>query len=154
MTAYNRLNGTHLSQSTFLTSILRGPSLPGSASPASWNSSATILSDWFGTYSVSESINAGLDLEMPGEQKWRMHYLVNRALFSKQVTVRTVKERARKVVELVRKCCEGAPEVGCGVSFLSIFRFLVLEEELMGDDRLLIWMMTKNVHAIAKKIKR
>jgi beta-glucosidase len=100
--SYNRVNGTHLSENPlFIQSILRGE----------WRSSATVMSDWFGMYSVSESINAGLDLEMPGEQKWRQHHLVNRALFSKKVTIRTVKERARKVLELVKKCCAGAPEV-------------------------------------------
>jgi len=76
------------------------------------------MSDWFGMYSVSDSINAGLDLEMPGEQKWRQLNLVNRAIFSKKVTIRTVKERARKVLELVKRCCEGAPEVS--LSFASI----------------------------------
>ena len=67
-------------------------------------------------YSVSESINAGLDLEMPGEQKWRQHNLVNRAIFNNKVTFRTVKERARKVLELVKKCCEGAPDVSLSFS--------------------------------------
>jgi beta-glucosidase len=62
-------------------------------------------------YSISESINAGLDLEMPGKQKWRQHNLVNRAMASKKITIRTVKERVRKVLELVKKCCEGAPDV-------------------------------------------
>jgi len=94
----------------FIQSVLRGE----------WRSNATIMSDWFGMYSVSESINAGLDLEMPGEQKWRQHYLVNRAMFSKKTTIRTVKERARKVLELVKKCCDGSPEVY--ISFMVYFR--------------------------------
>ena len=78
------------------------------------------MSDWFGLYSISESINAGLDLEMPGDNKWRNSNLVGRAIMGKKVTLRTVKERARKVLTLVKRCAEGAPEV---TTFL--YRFVI-----------------------------
>ena len=32
----------------------------------------------FGVYSIDHSINAGLDLEMPGTNKWRTLDLMNR----------------------------------------------------------------------------
>ena len=63
-----------------------------------WGSDAMIMSDWcvhslssplpvrlmpisyrFGVYSIDHSINAGLDLEMPGTNKWRSLDLVNRS---------------------------------------------------------------------------
>lgn len=65
----------------------------------------------FGVYSIDHSINAGLDLEMPGTNKWRTLDLMNRSIQSRKITKRTVKERARKVLELVQKCAKGAPEV-------------------------------------------
>ena len=65
----------------------------------------------FGTYDVDHSLNAGLDLEMPGTNKWRTLDYVNRCIISRKVTVTTVKQRAKKVLELVQKCAQRAPEV-------------------------------------------
>ncbi|KAG6332919.1 hypothetical protein ID866_6172 [Astraeus odoratus] len=102
MTAYNRVNGTHASESKhLLQDILR----------KEWGFDGLIMSDWFGTYSVDLGINAGLDLEMPGLNKWRSLDLMNRIITSRKLTVRTVKERARKVVELVKRAAQGAPEI-------------------------------------------
>ncbi|KAK7458836.1 hypothetical protein VKT23_009846 [Stygiomarasmius scandens] len=101
MTAYNRLNGTHLSENPYvLQRILRGE----------WGFQGMTMSDWFGIYSIDHSINAGLDLEMPGTNKWRTLDLVSRSIGSRKITLRTVKERARKVLELVKRCAAEAPE--------------------------------------------
>ena len=62
-------------------------------------------------YSVSESINAGLDLEMPGDNKWRTLDHTLRSVGSRKLMQRTIKERATKVLELVQKCANAAPEV-------------------------------------------
>ena len=72
---------------------------------------AKIMSDWFGTYSADHALNAGLDLEMPGVNKWRSLDLVSRSIRSRKVTERTIKKRAKSVLELVQKCAQGAPEV-------------------------------------------
>jgi beta-glucosidase len=69
------------------------------------------MSDWFGIYSIDHSINAGLDLEMPGTNKWRTLDLMNRSVQSRKITVRTIKERARKVLEIVQRSAKEAPEV-------------------------------------------
>lgn len=71
----------------------------------------TAIGRRFGIYSIDHSINAGLDLEMPGTNKWRTLDLMNRSIQSRKITKRTVKERARKVLELVQRCAKGAPEV-------------------------------------------
>ncbi|KAG6872743.1 hypothetical protein C0992_009368, partial [Termitomyces sp. T32_za158] len=68
------------------------------------------MSDWFGVYSVDLSLKAGLDLEMPGINKWRTLDLVNRSIQSRKLTTRDIRQRARKVLELVQKCARGAPE--------------------------------------------
>ena len=64
-----------------------------------------------GTYNVDSSYNAGLDLEMPGNNKWRTIYYVEQNILARRVTAATVKQRAKKVLELVKKCAKGAPEV-------------------------------------------
>ena len=67
---YNRVNGTHVSENKhILQDILR----------KEWGSDAATMSDWFGIYSIDHSINAGLDLEMPGTNKWRTLDLMNRS---------------------------------------------------------------------------
>jgi len=48
---------------------------------------------------------------MPGINKWRTLDLMNRSINSRKLMVRTVKERARKTIELVQKCAQNAPEV-------------------------------------------
>ncbi|KAF5348348.1 hypothetical protein D9758_010946 [Tetrapyrgos nigripes] len=102
MTAYNRVNGTHVSEHPcILQRILRGE----------WGFQGMTMSDWFGIYSIDHSINAGLDLEMPGTNKWRTLDLVSRSIGSRKVTLRTVKERARKVLELVKRCAQECPEI-------------------------------------------
>lgn len=65
----------------------------------------------FGTYSVDHAINAGLDLEMPGVNKWRTFEKVERSIAARKVAVHTIKERAKKILELVQKCAREAPEV-------------------------------------------
>ena len=72
------------------------------------------MSDWFGTYSVDVGINAGLDLEMPGIDKWRTLDLTKRNIDARKLTVRTIEERALQVLKLVQKCARGAPEVSPG----------------------------------------
>ncbi|KAF9266029.1 glycoside hydrolase family 3 protein [Marasmius fiardii PR-910] len=102
MTAYNRVNGTHVSENPdILQGILRDD----------WKFDGLVMSDWFGVYSIDHSINAGLDLEMPGTNKWRSVDLVSRSIGSRKIARQTVLQRARKVLELVKKCCEGCPEI-------------------------------------------
>lgn len=91
MTAYNKLNGTHLSENRkILQDTLRNE----------WGWEGMVMSDWFGTYSTSESINAGLDLEMPGPSRWRGD-LVSHAITAKKVTMKKLDERVREVLKLV-----------------------------------------------------
>jgi beta-glucosidase len=48
---------------------------------------------------------------MPGTNKWRSLDLVSRTLQARKITTRTLKTRARAVLELVQKAARGAPEV-------------------------------------------
>lgn len=68
----------------------------------------------FGTYSIDQAINAGLDLEMPGINKLRTSENVERTIAANKVAVHTIKERAKNVLKLIQKCAKGAPEVRDG----------------------------------------
>jgi beta-glucosidase len=117
--SYNKVNGLHVSENPLLLrDILRKEWLVFFVSPAKTalrslirGSDAMVMSDWFGVYSLTESINASLDLEMPGVEKWRTQDKVKRSLVAKKTTIRTIKARARKVLELVKKLCATNAEV-------------------------------------------
>lgn len=68
----------------------------------------------FGTYSTSDAINAGLDIEMPGKTRWRGEALAH-AVSSNKVAQFKLDERVRNILNLVNwveplGIPEGAPE--------------------------------------------
>ncbi|EOD48889.1 putative thermostable beta-glucosidase b protein [Neofusicoccum parvum UCRNP2] len=94
MTSYNLVNGTHADSSDFLLKkVLRGD----------WGWKGLVMSDWGGTNSTAESINAGMDLEMPGPTKWRKVEDVKEAIAAGKTSEEAVTERARNVLELLVK---------------------------------------------------
>lgn len=91
--SYNKVNGTYASEHPrLLTDILR----------KEWGFEGLVVSDWVGTYSTAEAINAGLDLEMPAPRFFRGQKLL-RAVEDGEVSLDTLNERARRVIELVQK---------------------------------------------------
>jgi beta-glucosidase len=61
MAAYNKVNGDWCSESAHvLTDIVK----------REWDYDKLIMSDWFGTHSSDATINAGLDMEMPGPARF------------------------------------------------------------------------------------
>jgi len=57
LAAYNKVNGNWCAeQHHVMTRIVKGE----------WRYHGLIMSDWFGTHSTAPTLNAGLDLEMPG----------------------------------------------------------------------------------------
>ncbi|KAK7203836.1 putative beta-glucosidase [Myxozyma melibiosi] len=100
MTAYNKVNGTHVSESSFyLDDVLR----------KEWGFEGLIMSDWYGVYSTSESVNAGLDIDMPGATSFRGP-LIGRAIGARKIKPSTLDARVRKVLELVNACTESGVE--------------------------------------------
>ena len=62
MSSYNRVNGVYASEHRqLLREVLRDE----------WGFDGVVFSDWFGTHSAAESLEAGLDLEMPGPARER-----------------------------------------------------------------------------------
>ncbi|CRL25566.1 Glycoside hydrolase, family 3, C-terminal [Penicillium camemberti] len=105
MTAYNKVNGTHVSENkAIIDDILR----------KEWGWEGLVMSDWFGTYSTSDAIIAGLDIEMPGKTRWRGEALAH-AVSSNKVAQYQLDERVRNILNLVNwveplGIPEGAPE--------------------------------------------
>ncbi|KAJ5897095.1 beta-glucosidase I [Penicillium subrubescens] len=101
MTAYNKVNGTHVSENKpIIDGILR----------KEWGWEGLIMSDWFGTYTTSDAINAGLDIEMPGKTRWRGEALAH-AVSSNKIPQFKLDERVRNVLNLVNRVdAAGIPE--------------------------------------------
>ncbi|KKZ64423.1 beta-glucosidase I [[Emmonsia] crescens] len=101
MTAYNKINGTHASENKWIIEdILR----------KEWKWNGLLISDWFGVYSTSDSINAGLDLEMPGPTRWRGSALQHATACNK-VAPHVLDERVRNLLNLVNLASKsGIPE--------------------------------------------
>ena len=79
------------------------------------HSTNELTSSRFGTYSVSEAVNAGLDLEMPGPTRFRGSSLMH-AVTANKVKETTIDDRVHKVLQMVKlaaksKIPEFAPEV-------------------------------------------
>lgn len=93
MSSYNRLNGTYTSEHPWLlTEVLRGE----------WKFDGIVMSDWFGSHSTVETVNAGLDLEMPGPARDRGEKLVQ-AVKEGKVSLKTVRASARRMLLLLER---------------------------------------------------
>jgi beta-glucosidase len=93
MASYNKVNGTYASENPYtLTDILRGE----------WGFEGLVMSDWFGTKSTAASVNAGLDLEMPGPPVWRGEKLLQ-AFRAGEVDEETIDESVRRLLGVIVK---------------------------------------------------
>ncbi|KAH6974145.1 glycoside hydrolase superfamily [Ilyonectria sp. MPI-CAGE-AT-0026] len=89
MAAYNKVNGTYCSEnSDLIKKILR----------KEWGFDGAVMSDWFGTRSTVQSIEAGLDLEMPFPF-FRAGKLA-KAVQSGEVSEKTIDARVKKVLQM------------------------------------------------------
>ncbi|KAK4689561.1 beta-glucosidase, partial [Tremellales sp. Uapishka_1] len=102
MTSYNKLNGTHASENPWLLDTLLRKE---------WRHDGLIMSDWFGTYSVSESINAGLNLEMPGAPRWRAAGLVKHLIVAHKIDPRQLDKVVGEVLVWVQKLVKLNPDL-------------------------------------------
>jgi len=94
MGSYNKINGTYAAENHWLlTEILRNE----------WGYDGIVMSDWFGSRSTAPTINAGLDLEMPGPTRDRGDKLLA-AVDSGEVPVEQVRRLAVNMVQLMQRC--------------------------------------------------
>lgn len=94
MASYNRVNGIAASEHPYLlTDILRGE----------WGWDGYIVSDWvFSVKSTAPSVNAGLDLEMPGPGIWRGAALLD-AVRRGEVAEATLDASIRRLLTLLER---------------------------------------------------
>lgn len=93
MSSYNKLNGTYTAENHWLlTEVLR----------QDWGYDGIVMSDWFGSRSTEPTINAGLDLEMPGPTRDRGAKLID-AVQAGKVARETIRERALNILRLMER---------------------------------------------------
>lgn len=93
MSSYNKLNGTYTAESEWLlTQVLR----------KDWGYDGIVMSDWFGSRTTEPTVNAGLDLEMPGPTRDRGDKLVQ-AVREGRVSPEKVREAAGNMLRLMER---------------------------------------------------
>ncbi|KAF7914950.1 hypothetical protein BELL_0659g00040 [Botrytis elliptica] len=128
MSAYNKINGTHVSENPrILKDILRGE----------WGWNGCIMSDWWGTYSTTGAINAGLDLEMPGSTKWRGPMLIQ-AVSTGKVPQHVLDERARNVLNTVNRAADANIPENAEEKTADTPETAALLREIAGDSIVLM----------------
>ncbi|KAK6598107.1 beta-glucosidase [Botrytis cinerea] len=128
MSAYNKINGTHVSENPkILKDILRGE----------WGWSGCVMSDWWGTYSTTGAINAGLDLEMPGSTKWRGPMLIQ-AVSTGKVPQHILDERARNVLNAVNRAADANVPENAEEKTADTPETAALLREIAGDSIVLM----------------
>ncbi len=93
MTSYNPINGVHASENkALITDILR----------EDWKFEGVVMSDWVSTYSTAQTLNAGLDLEMPWAN-WLKPEKIKPLLASGVVSEETINQRIRNRLKLMER---------------------------------------------------
>ena len=91
MTSYNRLNGTYVSErAEIVNGVLK----------QEWGFDGLVMSDWSGTKSTAEAVNAGLDLEMPGPARYRGETLL-KAYRDGKVSADALREASLRLLRLI-----------------------------------------------------
>ncbi|KEY74026.1 hypothetical protein S7711_02617 [Stachybotrys chartarum IBT 7711] len=93
MSSYNLINGVHADQNFHtMEDILRGE----------WKYDGTVISDWGGTNSSIEAVQAGCDIEFPYSTKWRLDKLVA-SVNEGRLDIKAVDRAAENVLTLVER---------------------------------------------------
>ena len=93
MSSYNKVNGTYSAENRWLlTGVLRDQ----------WHRDGLVMSDWFGSRSMEPTIDAGLDLEMPGPTRDRGAALVA-AVCEGRVAAAPIRASARRMLHLMQR---------------------------------------------------
>ncbi|MGH8185722.1 MAG: glycoside hydrolase family 3 protein, partial [Steroidobacteraceae bacterium] len=145
MSAYNRLNGTFMTEHRrLLTEVLK----------REWGFDGPVMSDWSATHTTVEAANAGMDLEMPGPPRYYGDLLL-RAVRNAQVELAQLDENVRRVLRTLFRT--GAMDaVRRSPSELSSERHRQLAADvareaitLLKNERNLLPLTRENVRSLA-----
>ncbi|TVY45305.1 putative beta-glucosidase I, partial [Lachnellula occidentalis] len=151
MTSYNKVNGVHASENKkLLQTTLRDE----------WGFDGVVLSDWFGTYSTSAAVKAGMDLEMPGPTRFRGNAL-GHAISCGKVSLEVLDDRARAMLKLVNRCAasgvkERAEEIEINTpETSSLLRKLATDSTVLlkNDNNVLPLSKSKTIVVIGPNAK-
>ena len=99
MCAYNRINGVYASQHDhLLNEILKDE----------WEYDGVVISDWGANHTTVESVQGGLDIEMPGPSKWYGR-LLQEAVQTWQIDEETIDAAVRRILRMVLGAQETPP---------------------------------------------
>ncbi|TVY90955.1 putative beta-glucosidase I [Lachnellula willkommii] len=151
MTSYNKVNGVHASENKkLLQTTLRDE----------WGFDGVVMSDWFGTYSTSAAVKAGMDLEMPGPTRFRGNAL-GHAISCSKVSLEVLDDRARAMLNLVNRCAasgvkERAEEIELNTpETSSLLRKLATDSTVLlkNDNNVLPLSKSKTIVVIGPNAK-
>lgn len=129
MASYSKINGVYASNNkALLTGILR----------EEWGFDGVVMSDWFGMNSIVPSVEAGLDLEMPGPARKRGKNLVD-AVKKGYMKESTLDINVRRILELVIK-----------ISLLLLSSLVPLRIDLIGDLPILTKLKSIQIYKTGK----
>jgi beta-glucosidase len=93
MCSYNRINGVYASQNNYLLNeILR----------KEWGFDGAVVSDWGANHTTVESVQGGLDIEMPGPAKWYGSLLLE-ALRCWQIEEEVIDDAVRRILRMIAR---------------------------------------------------
>ena len=93
MCSYNRINGIYASENYFLLSeILKGE----------WGYEGVVVSDWGANHTIVESVEGGLDIEMPGPAKYYGNLLID-AVNTWQIDEVDIDQAVRRILRMIIK---------------------------------------------------
>ncbi|HEX2953394.1 MAG TPA: glycoside hydrolase family 3 C-terminal domain-containing protein, partial [Bacillota bacterium] len=144
MCSYNRLNGVHASENYYLlTEILRDE----------WGYQGVVVSDWGANHSISESVKAGLDIEMPGPAKYYGDLLME-AVRMWQIDESVIDKAVTRILRMISKSGLMEAPRPAGSLNTSAHQALACElaEEsitLLKNDGSVLPLSTNNIQSIA-----
>lgn len=101
LTSYNRVNGDWCAEQRHVLSVAK----------QEWGFPGLFMSDWFATHSTSKTLNAGLDLEMPGPARF-LGLQATTAVETGEVPQARVDDAASRVASVARRFAgEKAPSM-------------------------------------------
>jgi len=90
MCSYNRINGVYASQhDTLLNKILK----------EEWGFEGLVVSDWAANHTIVESVQNGLDLDMPGPARY--YKFLAESVQNRQISEKAIDRAARRVLRIV-----------------------------------------------------